>query len=140
MKFKNYPQIVVFNEKHGDRYFLIESKEAELKMYLDVLKNRNMSGYYTWMMDHKPYGKAPAYTKEDIRLMPASMEEEKKKLLNDLLKYEKEEKESSQIRKDWNKIQESIDKNDGELARELIHEFRSGQYEGFESVSFEHLK
>ena len=34
----NYPQLIVFREKHGDNYYLVESKEAEYKMFLEGYK------------------------------------------------------------------------------------------------------
>lgn len=142
MRAKNYPQLIVFNEKHGDNYFLVESKEAEEKMYLEVLTDRNKYDNYSWMKDYKPYrtDPIPTYTKEDIYAMPISMESEKKRLMSEYLKYERSEKEAASIRKSWILIQEAIEKNDGKLAQELIREFSDGEYEGYESVSFTHIK
>jgi len=144
MRTRNYPQLIVFNEKHGDNYFLVESKEAEEKMYLDVLTNRNKYGFYSWMKDYKPYrhpnDPVPTYTKEDILSMPDSMEAEKKRLMNEYLRYEKSEKEATKIRQNWIQIQEAIEKKDGKLAYELISDFSDGEYEGYENISFTHIK
>lgn len=142
MRTKNYPQLIVFNEKHGNNYFLVESKEAEEKMYLNVLTERNKYGYYSWMKEYKPYriDPVPTYTKEDIYSMPDSMGAEKKRLMNEYLKYERSEKEAASIRENWIKIQEAIEKNNGKLAHELISEFSDGEYEGYETVSFTYIK
>jgi len=44
MKQRNYPQLIIFHEKHGDGYYLVESREAEEKMFLQVLEERNQYG------------------------------------------------------------------------------------------------
>jgi len=137
---KTYPQIYVFKEKHGDIFYLIESEEAENKMFLEVLSDRKKCGWYDWMKDYIPYEKKPTYIKEDIESMPDSMLEEKKRLLNEYKKYERSEMEAKNIRNKWVKIQESVETKNGELAGRILNSLNGGEYEGFESVSFEHIK
>lgn len=144
MKKRNYPQLIIFHEKHGDGYYLVESREAEEKMFLQVLEERNQYGWYKWMKDYKPCrhtnDPVPTYTKEDIMAMPDSMETEKKRLLAEFSKWEREEKEAQKIRTDWEKIQKTIQEKNGKMANYLLDEFRDGEYDGFEYVSFEHIK
>ena len=135
-----YPQLVVFKEKHGDNYYLLASAEAELKMYLDVLTSRFKENWYSWMKDYKPYGKAPLYTKDDISKMPDIMVDEKKKLLLELIKWEKAEKEASLIRREYASMEKAVETKDGKLAHELISNNSDGEYEGYEYVSFTHIK
>lgn len=135
-----YPKLYVFHEKHGDNHYLVESLESELKMFLTVLKERNNIGWFNWMKDHKPYSKAPLYSKEDILSMPVSMDREKSRLLSEYLNYEKMEKECQSIRNDWVHIQEAIKNEDGKLAHRILSDLSDGEYEGFESVDFTHIK
>lgn len=139
MKQVKYPQLFVFREKHGDHYVMVDSKEDEEKMFLKILKERNDDGWYSWMKDHKPYGEAPKYTKEEIDKMPDSMESLKKKLLFEYNKWERLEKEASLIRSDWNKIQKAINNNDGKMAHYLIDSNSDDEYSGYERVWFEHI-
>ena len=68
---------------------MVDSAEAEKKMFLQVLKERNQEGWYSWMKDYKPYGESPKYTREDIEKMPPSMEAEKKRLMTEFTKCTK---------------------------------------------------
>ena len=96
------------------------------------------------MKDYKPCRHAndpvPTDTKEDIMAMPDSMETEKKRLLAEFSKWEREEKEAQKIRTNWEKIQKVIQEKNGKMANYLLDEFRDGEYDGFEYVSFEHIK
>lgn len=139
MRQRNYPQIFVFNEKHGDRYLMVDSADAEKKMFLQVLKERNEQGWYSWMKEYKPYGESPKYTREDIEKMPSSMELEKKRLMMEFTKWERLEKEASQIRNDWSKIQKAISESNGKMAAYLIDSYSEGEYEGYQRVDFEHI-
>lgn len=137
---KTYPQLVVFHEKHGDNFYLVESREAESKMFLEVLKDRFSIGWYSWMKNHKPYGMKPPYTKDDIEKMPDSMGSEKKKYLLELSKWEREESESQGINNDYQLILKAIETNDGLIAEKIIREYSDGEYDGFEYESFTHIK
>lgn len=139
MRQRTYPQLFVFNEKHGDRYIMVHSPEAEEKMFLKVLTERNQQGWYSWMKDYKPYGDAPKYSREDIDKMPESMEFEKKRFMQELTRWEKLEKEADNIRNDWSRIQKAIQKNDGKLAYRLIDTYRDSEYEGYERVYVENI-
>lgn len=41
-----YPKVLVLNEKHGDRYFHIESKKHLLDTALKILVERDNEGYW----------------------------------------------------------------------------------------------
>lgn len=137
---RTYPQLVLFRGKYGDDYYLVESKEAEEKMFLDVLTDRFNTGWYSWMKEHKPYGTKPPYTREDIEKMPESMDKEKSSFLKVISKWEKEEKESTSFRRDSELMEKSVKEKDGKLASDLISEYSEGEYEGFEYCDFTHLK
>lgn len=138
----NYPQLIVFREKHGDSYYLVESKEAEYKMFLEVLTERNQYGWYSWMKDNKPYftGTKPTYTKEDLDKMPESLDSERKKLLSELIRWEKAEKESEKLKNDYRLIQEAIKNSDGKLAYKLLDQYSEDEYSGWSRESYTHIK
>lgn len=137
---RTYPQLVVFKGKHSDGFYLVDSKEAEEKMFLEVLTDRFNTGWYSWMKDHKPYGIKPSYSREDIEKMPESMVKEKESFIRDISKWEKEEKQSKIFREDYLSIEKSVREKDGKLASLMISEYSEGDYEGFEYCSFTHIK
>jgi len=137
-----YPQLIVFKEKHADQYYLVESKEAEYRLFLQVLTERNKLDWYSWMEDVRPYfvGPIPKYNREDIDKIPESLESEKKKLLSELIRWEKAEKESEEIKKDYKLIQEAIKNSDTELAYKLLNKYSQDEYSGWSRESYTHIK
>lgn len=137
---RTYPQLVVFREKYGDNFYLVESKEAEQKMFLEVLTDRFNQGWYSWFKDYKPYETKPSYTRDDIEKMPNSMESEKKKYLLEISKWERSEKEAQGIRNDYQNIVKAVESKDGSAAEKLIREYSDGEYERFDYENFTHIK
>ena len=137
---RTYPQLVVFKEKHGDNFYLVDSKESEEKMFLDVLTDRLNTGWYSWMKEHKPYGKEPSYSREDVEKMPDSMAKEKDSFIKEISKWEKEQKQSSLFKSDYLQIEKSVNEKDGKLASLMIREYSEGEYEGYEYCNFTHIK
>ncbi len=135
-----YPKIYVFKEKHGEMHYLLGSQEAEDKMFLEVLTQRNGYNYYGWMKDYHPYGVAPSFTLEEIDLLPPSMVHEARKLRSDYNNWQKKEEVGSAYRFNYINVQEAIETQNAGLAKSLLTEFCANEYEGFQQVSFTHFK
>lgn len=50
---REYPYLLIFKEKHGERYYLVQNESEPRKIYLHVLTERFKSGWYDWMK-HEP--------------------------------------------------------------------------------------
>lgn len=50
-----YPQIIIFHEKHGDRYYLANSDDEFYGAFLEVFVQRYTEGYWFTEEDIKEY-------------------------------------------------------------------------------------
>jgi hypothetical protein len=124
------PQIVVFNEKHGDRHYIIRSAEDFEKICLSLVKERNEFSWYSWL-DNPTEPVAPSFTKESIDTLPLEFQAEAKKSwerYNKLLSEYKETKSLFDLR-------EKALSGDLSAAADLIDELRGDEYGGYEIVS-----
>lgn len=124
------PQIVVFNEKHGDLHYIIYSADDFRKICLSLVKERNQYGWYS----HFEYEKMPViptFTKESISTLPTEFQVEATKTW---LKYERDMKSYKEFQSLTELLKKALD-GDGYAAAELIEEMNGGEYEGYEIVS-----
>lgn len=132
-EYLNY--VVVFKEKHGDRYFVVNSPDALYRVSLEVLKERYNNEWYNWMKDHKPYEGTntvrPTYTLAEVNALPESMSNEKEKMTKEINKWAKEDKEAAEIRETFTSIEKAISEKDGQAAYSILSELKDGEYENF---------
>lgn len=135
-EYLNY--VVVFKEKHGDRYFVVNSPDALYRASLEVLKERYNNEWYNWMKDHKPYEGTntvrPTYTLAEVNALPESMSNEKEKMTKEINKWAKEDKEAAEIRETFTSIEKAISEKDGQAAYSILSELKDGEYEGFQVI------
>lgn len=126
--------VVVCKEKHGTRYFVVESDEELFRTSLVILRGRLKGGWYYEPGEPPP---KPDFSKEDVEKMPAS-------LRNSALSKLKEHEDSMKYWKDvascWEAVNQAAAEADGRLAWEVLdgrsdHEY---EYVGLEPVSTEY--
>lgn len=129
-------RIIVFKEKHGNRYFDAATDEKLHAAALKVLRDRfNIGWYYP-----------PASLKEDPMAKIAELEEALKVLKDsDLIKQTKKKIEQTKreimSRKEqvleWLTIQKALEESNGKLAYQVLNFRRDYEYEEFD---FEYLE
>jgi hypothetical protein len=120
-------KILVFKEKHGDRYFDASTSEKELDVYLKVAKERIKDSY--WYDTDCLVPNEPEISKEQIAKMKdsglktAAIQEWR--IYETNLSYVKECEQTEKLIK-------LVKKGDKQAAKTLIQNRRDGEYEGFE--------
>lgn len=123
------PQIAIFKEKHGDRHYLIYTKQDFEKVCLNLIKERNSYGYYSHINGVKePI--APSYTKESISTLPVELQKE---ATNAWVKYEREFKWFKEATELFELKQKALN-GDGSAAASFIGEMRGNEYEEYEII------
>lgn len=121
--------ILVFNEKHGDRHYVVRTNADLEKIALDIVLERKEQGWY-YKPEKKEFGKL--LTKEEIEALPTeSLQAAAKKEMRELvsnIKYYKEEWEN------WNLLERVVEKQSGELALSFLDSRRDGEYERYEII------
>lgn len=117
--------VLVLAEKHGTRYYVVDSDEDLFKVALVVVRGRLKDGYY-----HAP-GEAPTppdYAEEDILKMPRSLQAEARKRVQE---YKLRSREWDDANEDWILLQEVCSTANGRKAMELLEARSDWGYEGF---------
>lgn len=123
------PQLAIFKEKHGDRYYLIYKAEDFQKVCLKLIKERNEYGYYSHLgREKEPV--APSFTKESIPSLPSEFQKEALNTWNKYARDMKWFKESTELYELKNKALSG----DLQSAGEFISSMCGGEYEGYEIV------
>jgi hypothetical protein len=119
------PKLLVFKEKHGQRYFYVHNDKALFKAALKILTERAKEGYWYYKPEEPP--KAPDFTKEQIATLPESMRADATKKLQQYTdacrRYDAEVE-------DYNEIQEALKTKNGKLAWQCLRNRSDGEYEG----------
>lgn len=132
----NYePQLLTFNEKHGDAYFLIHNDEELFQACLKKLIERKNEHWYDYLSQVK-IPVEPEISEDDIHNLPQIYQSDTQ---NRWKVYKKELYDYNQSIKVSELISEAIQNNDTKLAYSLIKKFNGGEYEGFEISEFESL-
>ena len=130
-------RLMVFHQKHGDRYFLISVDDDINKSSFKILKENFESGLYSWMKNYNYSShKKPEYSIEEINNLPDSMESVKKELLTKYKHWNKEQKECEVYRKCYEDIVLAIDKQDYAKSYDIINQLKDGEYNSFSFEDF----
>lgn len=131
---QRFPSIIVFNEKHGNRYYIANNPDEFGRVFLTVLEERFHQKYwYNWMKGYKDTSLViPKFTEEDINSLPESVQEMTESMRRELSFYKKGLREQKETRENYLNIEKAIVTRDTYLAYQMIREVSSGEYEGFE--------
>lgn len=120
-------KILIFKEKHSNRYFDASTVEAHSAACLKILKERLEEGY--WYDPGDPPDKEDILSEEQISSLPTEIlkraeSERRKRYLRELANYEEEVKFVEDAK-------DAIANNKGRLAYKLLMWRRDGEYERF---------
>jgi hypothetical protein len=129
------PTLLVFKEKHGERYFNIPDDTALFAACLKVVSERLKEE--CWYLE--PDGevpKTPDFTREQIASMPESMRADAEKKL---AAYIREMQEFNEEIADFAKIKEAVESRDGRAAWQIVCDRGRYEYEGYSLERFESI-
>lgn len=130
--FVKQPMLLVFKEKHGERYFYIPDDAALFGACLKVVTERLEQDWYP-----EPDGvvpKAPDFTREQIATLPESMRAEATAKLR---AYDRDVEAFNEELADFAKIKKAVDEKNGRLAWGIIRDRARAEYEGYDLERFE---
>ena len=127
------PMLLVFKEKHGERYFNVPNDDALFAACLKVVTERLKDGYWY----NEPDGvvpQAPDFTKDQVASMPESMRSDAYKKLR---AYDQALSSFNEEIADHAKIKKAVDEKNGRLAWGIIRDRGRYEYEGYDLERFE---
>lgn len=133
----NQPMLLVFNEKHGDRYFNVPNDEALFAAALKIVTERFEQGYWYVEPEENEKPAAPDFTKEQIATLPESMREAAQKKLRE---YERSLHDYNELVDGYARIKKAVDEKDGRVAWEVIRDRCDAEYEGYALKPFESVE
>jgi len=126
------PHVLVFKEKHGDRYFHVPDDAALFAAALSVLTERKKEGYWYYKPEKKP--EPPDVTEEQVATLPKSVQVNatvKIRAYKDALRRYEEEVE------DFEEIERAVREKDGRAAWQILSDHGDGEYEGYDLERYE---
>ena len=125
----DYPKIVVFNEKHGELYYIFnpDDPEAQGRIALKVVKERFECGWY-----YDPKGDEPeklSYTNDSIKDLPKDL---RQGAIRNLGIYKREKKDYDRAKRQWTLAQAA---NNMAAAVQLLVNRQDYEYEKFEIIN-----
>ena len=126
---QKFDLILAFNEKHGDRHFIVHTREELQKVALKIVLERNEEGWYEFNVKEpvKPdieLEKADSFSVGIANAIKSDWGHYRLSLEN----Y----KSNQKMKTLWDKVAKN---NDSKAALELLEENKDGQYEGFEIIT-----
>ena len=120
------PKVLVFKEKHGDRYFNIPDDKTLFRVSLKILTERFEAGYWYYKPGDEDKPKAPDFTKEQVAAMPDSLREGATKKL---VSYQGELRRWERDSEDFNNVKKAVETKDGRLAWQCLLDYSDGEYQ-----------
>jgi benzoyl-CoA reductase/2-hydroxyglutaryl-CoA dehydratase subunit BcrC/BadD/HgdB len=100
--------------------------------FLSKLTQRFNEGWYDYLKETKNSLEAPRFTKEEVEKLPESFVNKKSEFLEEIKKYERQEKILRESLEEYNEIQEAVSTSDGRLAYQLMRDLKDGGSSDFE--------
>lgn len=116
--------VLVCHEKHGQRFYVVDSDEELLKVAVTILRGRLKEGH--WYHDPGPEPVPPDFDEAAVPKMPRSMQAGARKVLQEhkeRLRFWNREKT------DWEGIVQAAASADGELAWQTLRDRSDWEYE-----------
>jgi len=129
------PQVLVFNEKHGERYFHVPNDETLFAVALHVLTERNAEGYWYYKPEPKEKPEAPDVTEEQIATLPKSLQPAAAQKLRE---YKRALRDYQDSVEDYESIEKALRDKDGRVAWECIRD--RGDHEGYSLERYEKIE
>ena len=127
------PQVLILNEKHGDRYFLVKTEKDLHDIALKVVTQRFKDGYWYYYDDELP--ELPEISKEQIaQLKDGNV---KRALQQAWDSYDYALRFCEDGKKEQLFLKNLLDKQDGVAAWKFLRHRRGHQYEGYQLEAFE---
>ena len=120
-------QIVIFHEKHGDRYFVSNSQKDLEAVALKVVLERDGEGYWYYFDSEK--STEPKVSKADGLKLGGRLKEAS---VLEWIDYERNLREYNYEQKDKETLQKIKTEKNGELALKFLRSRRDAEYEGFD--------
>jgi hypothetical protein len=122
-------RVLKFEEKHGDRFFLVKTISDFHKVCKKIFDEREKYGWYNYIKALKE-PKAPDFKEDDIPNLPESMQQSAKDLMR-RYKTDLHEYKSSLLQKNLY----DLAKTGNEAAcAQFLNDSKSGEYESFEFI------
>ncbi len=123
-------RIIIFKEKHGNRYFDASTEEKLHIAALKVLKERFESGWY-----YEP--EEPQGVEEEITGLRTSLEVVKDSYLREQIERKLKHVEGQmpsylEYKREWETIQKALEENDGNLAYWVLQQRIDCEYEEYD--------
>ena len=136
------PGVLIFHEKHGERYFHVPTENHLHAACLLVLTERfNVGGWYHDPCTEKKHSwdpDPPQMSLEEIEKLPEGTIRGAAKKQHD--KYSKWVQEREEGHREYLRIQEAIEEEDGAKAYYLLRSRSDYEYEGFTIMQFEAIE
>ena len=132
-------RIIVFDEKHGDRYFDASTAAKLQAVALKILTERLKSGY--WYFKPEPFKEDPEkeiekLTKDSEQITDSFLRNAAEERIGRLHKGLDAYKRDTRM---WEEIQKAVKEKDGNLAYQLLNSRRNYEYEGFDLEYLENV-
>lgn len=124
-----WPQLLIFEDKHGNSYYLCKDQEAVGLACLEILKGRLECGYiYHPGPEDEIYGLKEELSKEAAHALP---EPYRKQALCDIIANAKRRAEWTEAVASYENAKSAIKQKDGNLAYQVLSDRQDYEYEGF---------
>lgn len=117
--------VLVFKEKHGSVYYVVDNDDELFAVALAVVSGRLAMGYYYY-----DPGPAPTIdlTKEKIAFLPESLQDDARRRLKEHKQRLDFWRNESAI---WDVLNKAVKEGDGRRAWEALQDRRDWEYEGY---------
>jgi hypothetical protein len=126
--------ILVFREKHGDRYFLAESREAIAEACFKVFKERFDEGWYASDFDEP---EKPEVTNDKLGSLPPKLQQFAR---DEIVSYERMMAGYKQQQEFAKRITDAVANGDRAVAVQVIESRGGYEYEGYRLEQCEDAK
>jgi len=119
-------RILIFKEKHGDRYFLVSTEEEMKLICKKIFEERDAQGWYSWQVNQKEPVK-PDFEEASIENLPKSMKDDATKKWKD---YKRELSNFKELQENL-ELYKRAKEGDATACYYFLDEQRDGEYEGY---------
>jgi hypothetical protein len=131
------PMLLIFKEKHGDRYFHVPNDKTLFRVALYVLTERYKQGYWYPKPSDQDKPTPPDINEAGIAKLPQSLQGTAKKNLQE---YKRALAEYTDLVSEYEGIKKTVDTENGRAAWILLRNRRDAEYEGFDLETYEEVE
>lgn len=116
------PVLIVWKSDDGDVYELASSPDKAYGSFLAKLTQRFNEGQYDYLKETKNSLEVPRFTKEEVEQLPESFVNKKSEFLEEIKRYENQEKKVRESLEEYKEIQETISTSDSRYSYQLMRD------------------